>query len=261
MNKKSIKIILSFLIMLFCIGIKEVRAEVVLEGDYVFGEGNDAGIVTISVDNEGKIAIRHNIVSAGDNKVYEILANEEIEAYYRDNKTLPQTLHLEKKVKSFQTSFNGISIINNDYTGILSVTNIEVKENFKIFTGVGTTAITYSYISSSGSSIRNPSNPDPSQTDHNYIGGNCEELLGREIIDFLNEVFNVFKIVVPIIIVGFGILDFSKAIFSGDEGEMKKAQGKFVKRLIYGIIFFFIPMIVMLIIELLNKGWGTCGIQ
>ena len=58
-----------------------------------------------------------------------------------------------------------------------------------------------------------------------------------------------------ILIIGLGILDFAKAVFSGDEGEMKKSQKRFMIRLGVGILVFLIPTFVSLILKIANSIW------
>lgn len=60
----------------------------------------------------------------------------------------------------------------------------------------------------------------------------------------IGYIINVMKIVVPIIIVLFGIIDLSKAVMAGKEDEMKNAQKLLIKRLIYGVAVFMIITIV-----------------
>ena len=49
---------------------------------------------------------------------------------------------------------------------------------------------------------------------------------------------NIVKIGIPILLIGLGTLDFSKAIFSGKEDDMKKNQEKFIKRIIISVCIF-----------------------
>lgn len=92
----------------------------------------------------------------------------------------------------------------------------------------------------------------------------CETLLGEELINKINSYLNVIKIAVPIIVIGLGIADFTKAVFS-DEENMKKAQKQFIKRLIIAILVFLTPTFVNLLLSLANKVWtmispNSCGI-
>ena len=66
----------------------------------------------------------------------------------------------------------------------------------------------------------------------------------------------------PVIVIVLGILDFIKAIGSDKEDEMKKAQGRFVKRLIAAVLIFIIPFIIEFVLD--KMGFGEyisgCGI-
>lgn len=94
---------------------------------------------------------------------------------------------------------------------------------------------------------------------------NCEELLGEDLINKINSYLNIVKIAIPIILIAFGIIEFTKAIFAGDEESMKKSQKSFIKRLGISILIFFVPTIVNLLLQLANKVWTTiapnsCGL-
>lgn len=94
----------------------------------------------------------------------------------------------------------------------------------------------------------------------------CEDILGEELVEKLQEIVNIIRIMVPILLIVFGTLDFGKAIFSGDENEMKKAQSRFIKRLIIAIGFFIIPSILQLLLNIGAKVWNIedpsfCGIK
>lgn len=86
---------------------------------------------------------------------------------------------------------------------------------------------------------------------------NCEELFGEELVDKINSVMNIIKIAVPILLIAFGIFDFSKAMFASNEDDMKKAQKTFLKRIVAAFIVFLSPMIINLILSLTNKVWSS----
>ena len=60
------------------------------------------------------------------------------------------------------------------------------------------------------------------------------------------------KILVPLIIIIFGIVDFAKAIASSDDKAIKKSSLSLFKRLIVGICIFFIPTIVKVVFDLID---------
>lgn len=93
----------------------------------------------------------------------------------------------------------------------------------------------------------------------------CEGLLGQDLIDKVNSYLNIVKIAIPILLVGFGVLDFTKAIFAGNEDDMKKSQKKFLMRLVISILIFLTPTFVNLLLQLANKVWpiiepSSCGL-
>lgn len=92
----------------------------------------------------------------------------------------------------------------------------------------------------------------------------CETLLGEDLIKKINSYLNIIKIAVPIIVIGLGIADFTKAIFAGEE-DMKKAQKQFIKRLGIAMLIFLTPTLLNLLLSLANKVWirispDSCGI-
>lgn len=93
----------------------------------------------------------------------------------------------------------------------------------------------------------------------------CEGLLGEEIIEIINDILLYVRILVPILLIGLGVADFIKAMIATEEGAMKKAQNKFLKRLIVAAVIFLIPSLTNLLFNLINGVWahinnGACNI-
>lgn len=61
---------------------------------------------------------------------------------------------------------------------------------------------------------------------------------------------NIIKIVVPILLVVFGMLDLGKAVMAQKEDEIKKGQQTFIKRLVAAVIVFLVIFIVQIVIGL-----------
>lgn len=92
----------------------------------------------------------------------------------------------------------------------------------------------------------------------------CNELFGSKedpdsIRYLINEILQYPRIIVPILVIIFGILDFAKAVIAGKEDDMKKAQKTFIKRLVIGVAFFFIPVFVDIIMGLADIVWEGLG--
>ena len=56
------------------------------------------------------------------------------------------------------------------------------------------------------------------------------------------------------------MLDFIKAIGADKEDEMKKAQGRFIRRVIAAALIFIIPFILEFILEKMGFAANGCGI-
>lgn len=74
-------------------------------------------------------------------------------------------------------------------------------------------------------------------------------------------IYSILKIVTPIIIIVFGMIDFLKAVMAQKEDEIKKGQQTFVKRLIAAVVVFLVVFIVQIVFNLVandNDGniWG-----
>ncbi len=67
----------------------------------------------------------------------------------------------------------------------------------------------------------------------------------------------VFKIVIPILLIVFGMLDLGKAVIASKEDEIKKATGSLVRRAIAAVVIFLLPTIVTFIIGLIGGFKGT----
>lgn len=84
----------------------------------------------------------------------------------------------------------------------------------------------------------------------------CDDLIGNEIKDIINNIMKYIRIAVPILLIGFGIIDFAKATFSSKEDDMKKSREVFIKRIIAAVLVFLAPIIVNLILDLANNVWS-----
>ena len=63
----------------------------------------------------------------------------------------------------------------------------------------------------------------------------------------------VFKIVIPIVIIIFGMIDLGKAVVASKDDEIKKSVKSLVMRAIAGILIFFIPTIIGAIFGLVGE--------
>ena len=70
----------------------------------------------------------------------------------------------------------------------------------------------------------------------------------------IGNVINIFKIVIPIIIVLLAMVDLGKAVMAGEEKEIKTAQKMLIKRLVYGVVIFFVVTLVQTVFGLVGEN-------
>ena len=73
-------------------------------------------------------------------------------------------------------------------------------------------------------------------------------------LSVLVNIFNALHIIIPLILIIFIAIDFFKIVPSFDQDLLKKTVTKSVKRIISGVIVFFIPTIVGVINPILGNG-------
>lgn len=86
----------------------------------------------------------------------------------------------------------------------------------------------------------------------------CNGIPG-ELTNTVGAVYNVLLIAVPVMVVLFGTIDFVKAVISGKEDEIKKNTATFVKRLITGLLVFFVLAFAKFIIGVIKTN-NTSGV-
>lgn len=69
-----------------------------------------------------------------------------------------------------------------------------------------------------------------------------------------STIITIIKIGIPIILIFLGMLDLGKAVMSNDEKEMKTAQSRLIKRVVYAILVFLIVAIVQLLVGVLANN-------
>lgn len=77
------------------------------------------------------------------------------------------------------------------------------------------------------------------------------------IFNLLAKVIFILKIAIPIIIVLLAMIDLGKAVMAGDDKQIKEAQGMLIKRLIYGVVIFFVVTVVQVVFGLVNQNVGS----
>ena len=74
--------------------------------------------------------------------------------------------------------------------------------------------------------------------------------------EIMRDILMIPKIAIPVIIIGLGMLDFSKAVLASKEDEMRKAQSTFIKRVLIGVTVFFVPTIINVLMDIMEAVLG-----
>ena len=90
----------------------------------------------------------------------------------------------------------------------------------------------------------------------------CEGVIGKDgieqsLADMIKYIYLGIQVVVPILLIIFGMIDLGKAITAQKEDEIKKAQAGFLKKLILAVIVFLVFSIVKLVFNFAGGGDGA----
>lgn len=83
----------------------------------------------------------------------------------------------------------------------------------------------------------------------------CEALFDADLRELIDELLTYPKIIVPVLVIVLGMLDLGKAVIASKEDEMRKAQATFIKRVILGVVIFFVPVIVNVLMDIADAVW------
>ena len=92
-----------------------------------------------------------------------------------------------------------------------------------------------------------------------YAKSKCN--IGESIVNMVYNVLKWAKYIAPALVIILSMLDFIKAIASQSDDEMKKAQGKFVKRLIVAALLFLLPFIINFMLKTFGMYNSKCDVN
>ena len=78
-----------------------------------------------------------------------------------------------------------------------------------------------------------------------------------EIWGVIGTIIRIIQFAIPIIIVLLGTIDLGKAVMAGKEDEIKSAQKMLIKRVVYGVVIFFVGVLVIAIFTGVGHGEAT----
>lgn len=79
----------------------------------------------------------------------------------------------------------------------------------------------------------------------------CSET--AEIWQLVGNIVTIIKIVIPLIIIVLAVIDLGKAAVSSDEKQMKGAFSTLIRRVIAGVLIFFIPTLITLCFSIIGE--------
>ena len=86
----------------------------------------------------------------------------------------------------------------------------------------------------------------------------CEGILVPNVLfNVVSTIITGIKIVVPILLIIWGMLDFAKSVVAKKEEDIKKYQKAFVSRLISALVVFLIIFVVQLAVNLVSSVEDT----
>ena len=84
----------------------------------------------------------------------------------------------------------------------------------------------------------------------------CSVPIPTTIASLIRTIIVIIQIVVPILLIIWGMLDFAKSIIGQDEDKIKAGQKKFIQRIIAAIIVFLVVTVVQLVITTVGRVTG-----
>lgn len=124
--------------------------------------------------------------------------------------------------------------------------------------GPGEPGDIYYYNSEKETQVTTP--PEENQNTENNENTTIEssEYCGKlkEPLKFIGNIVLIVKIIIPIIIIAFGMIDFFRAMVGSKDDEIKKSSRSLIFRIIAGIGIFLIPTIVSFIFSLIDS-WAN----
>lgn len=101
-------------------------------------------------------------------------------------------------------------------------------------------------------SVAQDNNIAPIDVTDNSNFTSCQDVLGANVYKLLQKFFKMIYVIVPFLVLILGMLDLGKAVLSSKEDEMRKAKGRFTKRIVMGILVFIVPTIINILFYVVN---------
>lgn len=134
---------------------------------------------------------------------------------------------------------------------IAFATPVSAKEDFSICENCELAMVSGENKQSTGTTV---------QSNKIHIGF-CNNKGVKQTLKFIGTLLLIAKIVVPVLLIIFGIIEFAKAMTSTDSDAISKATKSFIFKLISAIIIFILPTIINFIFSNIvtdGSGYNQC---
>lgn len=88
----------------------------------------------------------------------------------------------------------------------------------------------------------------------------CGSVLGADLTEVLKDIYKAIQIAVPVLVILLCSVDIAKAVVAQEDKDMQAAISKSIKRVIIGLVIFFVPLVIDVLLDLVGLASGTCGI-
>ncbi len=84
----------------------------------------------------------------------------------------------------------------------------------------------------------------------------CDNEGIKNAAEIVGYVVLLIKWIVPLILIVLGMIDFGKAVISNDDKALNNATSSLIKRIIAGVVVFFVPSLVMALVNFIGFTQG-----
>ena len=86
----------------------------------------------------------------------------------------------------------------------------------------------------------------------------CGDLIGTgipgDIVNIVHYIYIAIQILVPIMLIIFGMIELAKSLASQKEDEIKKAQSSLIKKAVVAVVVFLVFALVSFVFQFANSG-------
>ena len=82
------------------------------------------------------------------------------------------------------------------------------------------------------------------------VTGFCDK--ASDVLGFIGWILTVFKVAIPLLIIGYGMFDLGKAVVGSKDDYIKVAIKRLMYRAMAGVLIFFVPTVVLWLFGTIN---------